>query len=90
MADEASTEYSIIGQTSSISSSSNNGIITASGTIGIASTKHYVPVTQIPSKVIHKRTGSVADTKIKVRLERNMFNDLILINFFFFFFIRKH
>ena len=66
--DTTSTEYSIVGQTSSISTIANiiNGIVdvaSSSGTGG--STKHYVPVTQIP-KVIQKRTGNIADSKIKV------------------------
>ena len=68
--DTTSTEYSIVGQTSSISTSANiiNGIVdvaSSSGTGG--STKHYVPVTQIP-KVIQKRTGNIADSKIKVTI----------------------
>lgn len=67
--DESSTEFSIVGQTSSISTSTNL-LMNSVGLIGdtgpdIGSTKHYVPVTQIP-KIIQKRTGNVADTKIKV------------------------
>lgn len=58
-ATDASTEYSVIGQTSSVSSS-----ITASVNGGgalVGSTKHFVPVTQAPAtKTLHKRTGSAA------------------------------
>lgn len=61
-ADESSTEYSSsIGQTSSVSSSISAGAVGMS-----ASTKHFVTVTQSPTKVLQKRTGNLSDSKIKV------------------------
>lgn len=60
--DEISTEYSIVGHTSSISSSSLSSLTSSS-----SSTKYYVPVTQIPSSKIQiKRSGSISDSKVKV------------------------
>ncbi len=64
--DSTSTEYSIVGQTSSISTSSN-GAISSLGPSDKITTKIYGTITPAPK--LQKRTSTISDSKNKVRFK---------------------
>lgn len=78
--DSTSTEYSIVGQTSSISTSSN-GAISSLGPSDKITTKIYGTITPAPK--VQKRTSTISDGKNKVcKLEESfLYHDNFLFLF---------